>query len=108
MKPLLLMCAFFLSGCCTYLSNEQVIGIANAEINRRKITLPRDYTIRVIKDTFVPESGPKVPLYAVSYNDPHRREAIPVYSVHVNRCSGKIDGFIDTHRISRSKWRTDE
>jgi hypothetical protein len=86
--------AVLLSGCCSFISKENAIKSATAEINRRHLTLPRDYTVGAKITNSVPESGPEIPLYVVSFNRTDSSSAT-LYEINVNRCTGEIQAFGD-------------
>jgi hypothetical protein len=62
-----------LSGCCTYISKQRAIEIANAEIGLLHIKLPRNCAVEIVATEFIPEFAPSVPEYIVSFSDPHRK-----------------------------------
>ena len=83
------------------IGSQEAIRIAKEEIVRRKIALPRAFTIKVKKGTLMVEAGPDILLYAVSFYAPDRRKAIPLYTVSISPQTGKIYDFTDTHIIHR-------
>jgi hypothetical protein len=51
--------------------------------------------VEVTKATSIPEPGPDIPLYVISFNQPDRRPPNLLYEVNVNRCTAEIEAFGD-------------
>jgi hypothetical protein len=80
-KLLAIMCAVLISSCCTYISKQDAIQIANGEIKRRNIRLPRQYTVDAERSTIIAESGPDIPVYVVSFNIAKAGKQVPYCDV---------------------------
>src|SRR5437870_6782104 len=99
-SPVLILClvAFTLS-CCAFspfsldrrVREQELIALAKGELRRHRAVLPKDCSIRVTEHVLIIEITPyEIPLYDVSFYDPRRRRPIPLYSVSIERRTGKI------------------
>ncbi len=98
MKLLTVLLAILISGCCTYITKQDAIRIAKEEIKRRSFPLPAVYVVDATRATPITESGPEVPLYMVTFNQPDRSPTDTLYEIDVNRCTGKIEAFGDLRK----------
>src|SRR6266487_5214105 len=90
MKVMAIAFTALLSSCCTYITKQDAVQIAKAEINRRSIRLPQQYTVDAERDTFIGESGLEIPFYVVSFNIARGRGQIPFCDVELDARNGGV------------------
>lgn len=78
----------------------RMIDIAKAELSRRRISLPPKCITEVDEDVMFSEFRPDIPIFIVSFNAPDRSRPVPLYRVIINKKSGRVQNFVDTHIIS--------
>ena len=80
------------------LDRKHAIEIANWEILRRNLSLPRNHTIRVAEAQMFDEVNGVVPVYEVYFDFIQSGRSTNLYNITVNRRSGEIEFFSDSRK----------
>jgi hypothetical protein len=88
----LIAASVLLCGCAV--TREQAIAAATREVHRDRPPLPRGYTVRAEKGSFLPSHARPEPGYCVTFHDRSGRE---IYYVLVGR-DGRATGSVAVRR----------
>ena len=80
---------------------RDAVTIAKHEVERRKVPLPKKYKVSVTDGNAFFEFEQPRKIYVVSFAFADRAKRHVVYTVHVDKRSGKVDAFSDSRTLRR-------
>lgn len=83
------------------ITSRDAIRIARQELERRKVSLPKDYDLKVMEGNAYFEFEKPRKIYVVSIHFTDRRKRRVNCTIHVDRQSGKVDAFSDSRKLKR-------
>jgi len=81
------------------LDRNKIIESAKRELRRQNHFLPRDHTVEVGKGEIQSDFHPTQQIYAVSFSFAHRGKKQVIYTVFVDKLSGKADRVFDSRTM---------
>jgi hypothetical protein len=72
------------------------VEIAKAELVRRGLSLPRHYDVAVSHGQVITEINPRREIYVVTFSFMYRGRKDIIYTIHIDKRSGKIEDVYDS------------
>lgn len=82
---------------------HKLVESAKSELERRGFSLPKHYDVAVTQGQVITEIHPRREIYVVTFSFVYRGKKDIIYTVHIDKRSGKIEDVYDSRTLIPSQ-----